>query len=109
LWRRFRHQAYWKKVAAMSMLASSLCNMKLCLQRRTFSNLITKGKKSFPGIAKSEVVVKKSEIKQSPLRMKFLVMLIRDRWVPDALAQMKFSPKHRCADVAQIINVGCEL
>lgn len=58
-------------------------------------------------VPKTEIVAKKKNLKQSPLRMKFLVMLIRDRWVPDALAQMKFSPKHRAADVAQIINVRC--
>jgi ribosomal protein L22 len=51
------------------------------------------------------VMAKKKNIKQSPLKMKFLVGLIRGRWVPDALAQLKFSPKHRCVDVAKIVNV----
>jgi len=50
------------------------------------------------------VEVKKSNIKQSPLKMKFLVMLVRNTWVPDALAQLKFSPKHKAVDIAQMIN-----
>jgi hypothetical protein len=52
------------------------------------------------------VMAKKQNLKQSPLKMKFLVGLIRGRWVPDALAQLKFSPKHRCVDVAKIVNVS---
>ena len=52
------------------------------------------------------VLAKKRNIPQSPLRMKFLVMLIRGCWVPDAVAQLKFSPKHRAVDVGKILNVS---
>eukprot|EP01035_Chromulina_nebulosa_P018179 gene18179-23837_t len=41
--------------------------------------------------------------------MRFLVMLIRDAWIPDALAQLKFSPKPRCDDVAKIVKRGIVL
>ena len=51
-----------------------------------------------------EILVGKREIKQSPWKMKFLVSLVRNTWVPDALAQLKFSPKHRCEDVARIVK-----
>jgi large subunit ribosomal protein L22 len=36
--------------------------------------------------------------------MKFLISLIRRAWVPDALAQMKFSPKPKSADVSRLIK-----
>lgn len=88
------------------MFASALSSSRLHLQRRSLSVIIGKGAEKMKSVPKTEIVVKKKNLKQSPLRMKFLVMLIRDRWVPDALAQMKFSPKHRAADVAQIINVS---
>lgn len=52
------------------------------------------------------VTAAKKGVKQSPLKMKFLVGLIRNRWVPDALAQLKFSAKHRAIDVAKIVNVS---
>jgi hypothetical protein len=51
------------------------------------------------------VMVKKNDIPQSPLKMKFLVRLVRDAWMPDALAQMKFSPKHRADDIAKLLKV----
>lgn len=35
------------------------------------------------------------------------VSQIRGKWVPDALAQLKFSPKHRAEDVAKIVRVSC--
>jgi ribosomal protein L22 len=47
----------------------------------------------------------KRNIPQSPLKMKFLVSLIRGAWFPDALAQLKFSPKHRSVDVTKIVKV----
>jgi hypothetical protein len=53
----------------------------------------------------TEVLVRKSNLKQSPLRMKFLAMLIRKLWLPDALAQLKFSPKHRAVDLSKILKV----
>lgn len=52
------------------------------------------------------VQVKKSNIKHSPLKMKFLAMLIRDTWLPDALAQLKFSPKHKAVDLAKMVKVS---
>lgn len=45
----------------------------------------------------------KQNLAQSPLKMKFLVHLIRNKWVPDALAQLKFTPKHRAVDVNKIL------
>ena len=75
----------------------------------------------------------KKDIAQSPLKMRFLVMLVRklkyfslpfifclfyrsltdvmvflkvrDCWMPDALAQMKFSPKHRSTEISQMLKV----
>lgn len=46
----------------------------------------------------------KKNLPQSPWKMNFLVKLIRGKWVPDALAQLKFSPKHRAVDVAKIVK-----
>ena len=51
----------------------------------------------------------KRNIKQSPLKIKFLVSLIRKAWVPDALAQLKFSPKHRAVDIAKIVSRAAAL
>ena len=53
-----------------------------------------------------EPVVKagKRSIPQSQWKMSFLVTLIRNAWVPDALAQLKFSPKPRCEDVSKIVK-----
>lgn len=47
----------------------------------------------------------KKGIKQSPLRMKFLVRLVRRTSVLDALAQMKFSPKHRTDVIQELLEV----
>jgi hypothetical protein len=33
-------------------------------------------------------------------------MKVRRAWVPDALAQLKFSAKHKAVDVAGMIKVG---
>jgi hypothetical protein len=30
---------------------------------------------------------------------------VRGQWVPDAIAQLKFSPKHKARDVSQMLNV----
>jgi hypothetical protein len=54
------------------------------------------------------VEVKKSNLKQSPLKMQFLAMLVRDTWLPDALAQLKFSPKHKAVDLAKMVKVICD-
>lgn len=50
------------------------------------------------------VEVGKHNIPQSPLKIKFLVSLIQGEWVPEALTQLKFSPKHRAVDVANIVT-----
>ena len=52
------------------------------------------------------VIARKKDIRQSPLKMKFLVSLVRNAWVPDALAQLKFSPKHRAIDIKKLILVS---
>ena len=49
------------------------------------------------------VIARKKDIMQSPLKMKFLVSLVRKAWVPDALAQLKFTPKHRAIDIKKLI------
>ena len=51
------------------------------------------------------VEVNKKNIKQSPMKIGFLVKLINRSWVPDALAQLKFSPKHRAVDISQLLRV----
>lgn len=58
-----------------------------------------------PGSNPKLVKANKSNIDQSPLKMKFLVSLVRDTWMPDAIAQMKFSPKHKAEDVMKILKV----
>mmetsp|Transcript_30807 Transcript_30807/g.31356 ORF Transcript_30807/g.31356 Transcript_30807/m.31356 type:complete len:181 (+) Transcript_30807:146-688(+) len=50
------------------------------------------------------VEVKIKDIRQSPWKMNFLVKLVRDKWVPDALAQMKFSPKVRSKEIGNLIQ-----
>jgi hypothetical protein len=52
------------------------------------------------------VIARKKDIMQSPLKMKFLVSLVRKAWVPDALAQLKFTPKHRAIDIKKLILVS---
>ena len=49
---------------------------------------------------------RKRNLPQSPLKIKFLCALVHHSWVPDALAQLKFSPKHRARDIAKIISVS---
>ena len=55
---------------------------------------------------KSRVIIqaKKSNLPQSVWKMNTLVKLIRGAWAPDALAQLKFSPKHRARDVGKIVR-----
>eukprot|EP00603_Paraphysomonas_imperforata_P009148 CAMPEP_0114436788 /NCGR_PEP_ID=MMETSP0103-20121206/13650_1 /TAXON_ID=37642 ORGANISM="Paraphysomonas imperforata, Strain PA2" /NCGR_SAMPLE_ID=MMETSP0103 /ASSEMBLY_ACC=CAM_ASM_000201 /LENGTH=139 /DNA_ID=CAMNT_0001607103 /DNA_START=150 /DNA_END=569 /DNA_ORIENTATION=+ len=38
-----------------------------------------------------------------------LSKLVRGRWVPDAVAQLKFSPKHKARDVSQMLNRAVSL
>eukprot|EP00388_Colpodella_angusta_P030590 GDKK01019929.1.p1 GENE.GDKK01019929.1~~GDKK01019929.1.p1 ORF type:complete len:182 (+),score=38.53 GDKK01019929.1:37-582(+) len=80
-------------------------NFPLASGLRRFSSEVPKVKAA-PVESATEVVVKKSSVKQSPIRMKFLAMLIRDTWVPDALAQLKFSPKHKAVDIAAMVKRG---
>jgi hypothetical protein len=42
-------------------------------------------------------------VTQSPMKIGFLVAPLRRSWVPDALAQLKFSPKRKYSEVAQRI------
>ena len=58
-------------------------------------------KKSVPEFI---IEASKENIAQSPWKMNFLVKLVRGAWLPDALAQLKFSPKHRAVDVAKIVQ-----
>lgn len=46
----------------------------------------------------------KKNVPQSPWKMNFLVKLARGKWVPDALAQLKFTPKRRAEDVLRIVQ-----
>lgn len=57
-----------------------------------------------PDKTKIIIQAKKSNIPQSVWKMNTLVKLIRGAWAPDALAQLKFSPKHRARDVAKIVR-----
>lgn len=50
------------------------------------------------------VTAKRDNIPMSPLKMKFLMTLIHNTWLPDALAQLKFTPKHRGVDVAKVVQ-----
>ena len=50
------------------------------------------------------VATKRHNVPQSPWKMRFLVMLMRGAWFPDAVAQMKFSPKHRATDMNQLLS-----
>lgn len=78
------------------------------LARRTLSTVVENVSKSDTTAKTTKSIVveaKKTNLPQSPLKMKFLVSLIRGAWVPDALAQLKFSPKRRADDVAKILKV----
>lgn len=46
----------------------------------------------------------KKNIDQSPWKMNFLVKLVRGRWYPDAMAQLKFSPKGKSGEVGAILQ-----
>lgn len=50
------------------------------------------------------IATKRHNVPQSPWKMRFLVMLMRGAWFPDAVAQMKFSPKHRAKDMNQLLS-----
>lgn len=55
------------------------------------------------------VEVTTKNIKQSPWKVNMLSKLVRGLWVPDALAQLKFSPKHRARDLGQMMNRAVSL
>lgn len=61
--------------------------------------------KALKGNSDKVIIAKKTNINQSPLKIKFLCSLVRDAWMPDAIAQMKFSPKPRANDVMKILKV----
>lgn len=48
--------------------------------------------------------VAKKNIKQSPWKMNFLIKLARNQWLPEALAQLKFTPKRRAPEVTTLLN-----
>ena len=48
--------------------------------------------------------VAKKNIPQSPWKMNFLVKLARDEWLPEALAQLNFSPKRRGPEIITLLN-----
>lgn len=50
-----------------------------------------------------EIVKKIYDIEKSPWKMRFLLMLVRRTWVPDALAQLKFTAKHQTEHIARNI------
>ena len=87
------------------MLRTLLSQFKCQVTRNcVFSNSASPAPASAPIIEAG-----KRNIKQSPLKIKFLVSLIRKAWVPDALAQLNFSPKHRAVDVAKIVSRAAAL
>jgi ribosomal protein L22 len=51
----------------------------------------------------------KKNIDQSPWKMNFLVKLVRGKWYPDAMAQLKFSAKPRAVDVGKILDRGAKM
>ena len=62
---------------------------------------------SLPTEAKEEPVIveaAKKNIGQSPWKMNFLVKLARGRWYPDAMAQLKFSPKGKAPEVGSLLQ-----
>ncbi|RYH32609.1 ribosomal protein L22 family protein [archaeon] len=62
--------------------------------------------KTFKENSEKLIIAKKTNINQSPLKVKFLCSLVRNTWMPDAIAQMKFSPKPRANDVMKILKAG---
>eukprot|EP01031_Cornospumella_fuschlensis_P022252 gene22252-27213_t len=70
---------------------------------------IVQSNKTIKGSSEKVIIAKKTNINQSPLKIKFLCSLVRDAWMPDAIAQMKFSPKPRAGDVMKILKRACAL
>jgi ribosomal protein L22 len=65
--------------------------------------------------AKFTITVKETDvdpefvIEQSPMKIGFLVEPLRKAWVPDALAQLKFSPKRKYSEaIGKILKVGLD-
>ena len=65
-------------------------------------NIYTNKKKK-PEKDPYEIVKKIYDIEKSPWKMRFLLMLVRRTWVPDALAQLKFTAKHQTEHIARNI------
>ena len=55
---------------------------------------------TYTQVAESDVD-KEFVIMQSPMKIGFLVAPLRRAWMPDALAQLKFSPKRQYSEVVQ--------
>ena len=67
------------------------------------------GKKPFTVTVRESDVDREFVIMQSPMKIGFLVAPLRRAWVPDALAQLKFSPKRKYSEVVQrVLQVGLD-
>ena len=92
------------------MLNSTLLRSRLLFSRVTssFSSAATTANGAPRPVKKNAaaqiVEARNKNFDQSPLKMKFLVSLVRGLWVPDALAQLKFSPKHKAVDIGKMIQ-----
>ena len=72
----------------------------------SFSNVATAPPRPSKKYVPQIVEARNKNLDQSPLRMKFLVSLVRGLWVPDAMAQLKFSPKHKAVEVGKMMQVS---
>jgi len=50
----------------------------------------------------------KRNISQSPWKLRFLVTLAHQKWYPEAMAQMKFSPKLYSKEIGDILKRGAD-
>jgi len=63
-----------------------------------------------PKVESTRLIVeaRKKNIPQSQWKMNFLVKLVRGKWLPDALAQLNFSPKRRAVEVSNVVKVNLD-
>ncbi len=87
------------------VVARTLAYRALSTEASTTAAQATKKESIAPVLINSA----KKNIPQSPWKMNFLVKLARGKWLPDALAQMKFSPKGKSDDVAKILKRGADI
>ena len=62
-----------------------------------------------PDTTKLMIEARKKNLSQSVWKMGFVAKLIRGAWLPDALAQLKFSPKHKAVDIYKIVERAASL